>query len=217
MRELPTQQQQVYQALREQLISGRFSPGASVSLRGLSKSMGVGLMPVREAITRLGGERALEVRRNGRVGIPELTRGRFEELMQARLQLEPLCARRALPYVTSETIAAMEACDSRMNQSYGAKDAGSYMRENYQFHFELYRAGGSEVLVALLESIWMQFGPFMRSLYDMSETTSIVDKHQMTLEAIRRGDAEALGVAIKADILDSSYLLKQTLGDDTQP
>ena len=85
--------------------------------------MGVGLMPVREAITRLGGERALEVRRNGRVGIPELTRRRFEELMQARLQLEPLCARRALPYVTSETIAAMEASDSRMNQSYGAKDA----------------------------------------------------------------------------------------------
>ena len=103
MRELPTQQQQVYQALREQLISGRFSPGASVSLRGLSKSMGVGLMPVREAITRLGGERALEVRRNGRVGIPELTRGRFEELMQARLQLErdpyPLPTMRLSPTV----------------------------------------------------------------------------------------------------------------------
>jgi DNA-binding GntR family transcriptional regulator len=215
MRELSTQQQQVYQALREQLISGRFSPGTSVSLRGLSKSMGVGLMPVREAITRLGGERALEVRRNGRVCIPDLTRRRFEELMQARLQLEPLCARRALPYVTLETIAAMEACDSRMNQSYGAKDADAYMRENYQFHFELYRAGGSEVLVALLESIWMQFGPFMRSVYEMSETTSIVDKHQMTLEAIRRGDAEAVGVAIKADILDAIHLLKQTLGTDT--
>ena len=63
----------------------------------------------------------------------------------------------------------------------------------------------------------MQFGPFMRSLYEMSETTSIVDKHQMTLEAIRRGDAEALGVAIEADILDAIYLLKQTLGNDTQP
>ncbi len=76
-------------------------------------------------------------------------------------------------------------------------------------------AGGSEVLVALLESIWMQFGPFMRRVYEMSETTSIVDKHQMTLEAIRRGDAEALAVAIKADILDAIHLLKQTLGNDT--
>ncbi len=214
MRELLTQQQQVYQALREQLISGRFSPGTSVSLRGLSKSMGVGLMPVREAITRLGGERALEVRRNGRVCIPELTRHRFEELMQARLQLEPLCACRALPFVTPETIAVMEACDLRMNQSYGAKDADAYMRGNYQFHFELYRAGGSEVLVALLESIWMQFGPFMRSVYEMTETTTIVDKHQMTLEAVRRGDGEAVGVAIKADILDAIYLLKRTLGDN---
>ena len=96
MRDLSTQQQQVYHTLREQLISGRFSPGTTVSLRGLSKSLGVGLMPVREAITRLVGERALEVRRNGRVCVPSLTRERFEELMQARLQLEPLCARRAL-------------------------------------------------------------------------------------------------------------------------
>ena len=217
MRDLSTQQQQVYHTLREQLISGRFSPGTTVSLRGLSKSLGVGLMPVREAITRLGGERALEVRRNGRVCVPSLTRERFEELMQARLQLEPLCARRALRYVTPEKVAIMQACDERMNQSYGTGDADAYMRENYQFHFTLYRSGGSEVLVELLESVWMQFGPFMRSVYDMSETTSIVDKHKMTLEAIRRGDAEALGVALQADILDAIHLLKQTLSNGTHP
>jgi DNA-binding GntR family transcriptional regulator len=60
----------------------------------------------------------------------------------------------------------------------------------------------------------MQFGPFMRSVYEMNETTLMVDKHQMTLEAIRRGDSEALGVAIEADILDAIHLLNQTLGND---
>lgn len=212
MRDLSTQQQQVYQTLREQLITGRFTPGMSVSLRGIAGSFDVGLMPVREAIGRLGGERAFEVQRNGRVCVPELTRSRFEELMQARLLLEPLCARRALPFVDEARLANMKAFDASMNRSYGSGDADTYMIQNYRFHFELYRAGGSQVLAPMLESVWMQFGPFMRRVYEMSETTEIVDKHKMAMEALRRQDEEALEVAIRADILDAIHLLRQTLG-----
>ncbi len=182
-------------------------------MRGISKTLGVGLMPVREAITRLSGERALEVQRNGRICVPELTRRRFEELMQARQQLEPLCAMRALPFMTPEKILEMEACDKRLNKSYGTGDADAYLQENYQFHFLLYRSGRSDVLVPLLESVWMQFGPFMRSVYNMNEKSEIVDKHQMALEAIRRDDVEALGLAIQADIMDAFHLLRRTLGD----
>jgi|TARA_R110002126_G_scaffold83184_4_gene203314 DNA-binding GntR family transcriptional regulator len=213
MRDISTLHQQIYQTLREQLISGQFAPGTNVNARDISQTMDVGLMPVRGAITRLVGERALEVQRNGRFCVPALTRRRFDELMQARQQLEPLCAMRALPFMTSEKIAEMEACDQRMNHSYTTGDAGVYMQENYQFHFTLYRAGASEVLVPLLESVWMQFGPFMRSVFKMEEKSDIVDKHQMTLEAIRRNDAEALGLAIRADIADGVHLLKQTLDD----
>lgn len=213
MRDISTQHQQIYQALCEQLICGRFAPGTHVNARALSETMGVGLMPVRGAITRLVGERALEVQRNGRICVPELTRARFEELMQARRQLEPLCAMRALPFMTPELVAEMEACDRRMNQSYETGDADAYMRENYRFHFTLYRSGRSEVLLPLLESVWMQFGPFMRSLFSMEEKSGIVDKHQMALDAIAREDAEALGLAIQADIADAVHLLRQTLAD----
>lgn len=215
MRDISTQHQTIYQALCERLISGRFAPGTNISARGISQTMEVGLMPVRGAITRLVGERALEVQRNGRICVPELTPRRFEELMQARRQLEPLCAIRALPFMTPELIAEMADCDSRMNASYTTGDADAYMRENYRFHFTLYRAGESEVLLPLLESVWMQFGPFMRSLFSMDEKSDIVDKHQMTLDAIRRGDADALGLAIQADIADAAHLLRQTLADRT--
>lgn len=213
MRDISTQHQQIYQALREQLISGQFTPGTNVNARSLSQTMDVGLMPMRGAITRLVGERALEVQRNGRFCVPALTRHRFDELMQARQQLEPLCAMRALPFMTAETLEEMEACDRRVNQSYQTGDAEAYMRENYHFHFTLYRSGASEVLLPLLESVWMQFGPFMRSVFTMDEKSDIVDKHQMALDAIRRYDAQALGIAIQADIADAVHLLKQTLGD----
>lgn len=57
MRVISTKLQQVYRALRQQPISGSFAPNTHVSMRGVSKSIGVGLMPVRKGITRLGGER----------------------------------------------------------------------------------------------------------------------------------------------------------------
>lgn len=211
MRDLNTQHQQVYETLREQLITGRFAPGTSVSLRGISGTLGVGQMPTREAINRLAGERALEVRRNGRVCVPELTLGRFEELMQARLLLEPTCAKRAVRHITPEVLARMVQHDDIMNSNYNAGNADIYMLENYRFHFELYRSGRSEVLVPLLESIWMQFGPFMRSVYNLAAVTPIVDKHRMTLEAIARGDEEGVRVAVEADILDAVHLLRKTL------
>lgn len=204
--------QQVYRTLREQLIIGNFHPGKSMSLRGISDMLGVGVMPCREAIRRLAAENALEVQQNRRVCVPHLTVARFEELMSARLALEPLCAKRALPHVDAERLERMIAHDDTMNRNYKSGSADVYMLANYNFHFELYRAGASEVLVPLLESVWVQFGPFMRTIYDVVEGTAIIDKHKMAIEAIRRSDAEALRTAIEADILDGMYLLRHTLG-----
>ncbi|MEO9337601.1 GntR family transcriptional regulator [Mesorhizobium sp. SB112] len=203
--------QQVYQTLREHLITGRLSPGEAISLRSISEMLGVGMMPAREAIRRLAAENALEIQQNRRVCVPRLTLARFEELMQARVALEPLCASRALAHVDAARLERMIAYDDEINGSYDSGSADAYMLSNYRFHFELYRAGGSEVLVPLLESIWVQFGPFMRTVYDLVEKTDVIDKHRMAIDAIRRKDAEALKLAIHADILDGVYLLRQTL------
>lgn len=204
--------QQVYRTLREQLIIGNFHPGKSMSLRGISDMLGVGVMPCREAIRRLAAENALEVQQNRRVCVPHLTVARFEELMSARLALEPLCARRALPFVDGDRLERMIAHDETMNRNYKTGSADVYMLANYNFHFELYRAGNSDVLVPLLESVWVQFGPFMRTIYDVVEGAEIIDKHKMAIEAIRRNDADSLRTAIEADILDGMYLLRHTLG-----
>lgn len=204
--------QQVYQTLREQLIIGNLHPGRSMSLRGISEMLGIGVMPCREAIRRLAAENALEVQQNRRVCVPRLTVSRFEELMSARLALEPLCARRALASIDADRLERMIAHDDVMNRNYSSGSADIYMLANYKFHFELYRAGGSDVLVPLLESVWVQFGPFMRTIYDVVEGAAIIDKHKMAIDAIRRGDGEALRVAIEADILDGMYLLRRTLG-----
>jgi DNA-binding GntR family transcriptional regulator len=74
------------------------------------------------------------------------------------------------------------------------------MRANHHFHFSIYRRSEALTLVALVESIWLQFGPFMRMAYGRIGTSTIEDHHEFALAAMRAGDAEGLRTAIDADI-----------------
>lgn len=208
-----TQHEQVYFRLRHALIVGRLQPGVSLSLRGLANALESGLMPVREAVRRLAAEGAIRVLQNRRLRVPELTPSRAEELMQARLLLEPLCAARALPHIDAERLGRIIAADMRMNTSYPAGDAERYMLENFRFHFEIYRAAPSDVLVPVLEVIWAQFGPFMRAVFPQVGGSGFGDKHLAAVEAIRAGDAAALAQAIRDDIEDGRALLERAVAD----
>lgn len=216
-----TMQDRAYQALRHALIVGKLPPGKGISLRAMAKDLGVGVMPMRAAIARLSAENALTVHDNRRVSIPEMTMERFDQLMQARLLLEPACAMRALGAIDGATLARIRAHDDQMNASYQSGDAELYMAANYAFHFEIYRAGQSDVLTGLLESVWMQFGPFMRKVYGLVGTARLTDKHEIAMQAIERRDVTRLKLAIEADILDGMDLLGKsifaTAGDSTRP
>jgi DNA-binding GntR family transcriptional regulator len=206
-----TMHEKVYRTMHEALIVGRFTPGKGISLRSLAAALNVGVMPVREAIRRLAAEHALEVRDNRRVYVPSMTRPRFEELMRARMLLEPECALRALPRIDTKRLAMIRAHDQAMNDSYATGNAELYMAANYRFHFGIYDAAGSEVMVPLLESLWVRFGPFLRMVYGIVGTAELTDKHELAIDAIRRGDGAALKAAIEADIADGMHLLGSTM------
>jgi DNA-binding GntR family transcriptional regulator len=52
----------------------------------------------------------------------------------------------------------------------------------------------------LVESVWLQFGPFMRMAYGRIGTSTIEDHHEFAIAAMKAGDAAGLRSAIDADI-----------------
>lgn len=193
---------QVYDALREALIHGRIVPGRAVTLRGLAATLGVSPMPVREAIRRIAAEGGLVVHANRRVSVPDMTADRFDELVRARSLLEPEAAARALPHIDPPRLKRIVAADDRIETCLASGDVEGYMAANHAFHFEIYRAAPSTVLVPLIESLWLRFGPFMRRVYGRFGTAILIDQHERAVAAIRAGDEAALRAAIRADILD---------------
>jgi DNA-binding GntR family transcriptional regulator len=198
---------QVYRILRDTLISGRIVPGRGVTLRGLAESLDVSPMPVREAIRRLAAEGGLFVGANRRVYVPPMTADRFDELVRARTLLEPELAGRALSHIDSTRVARIRMADDDIEAALANGDVEGYMAANRRFHFEIYTAAPSSVLLPMVESLWIQFGPFMRAVYGRVGTAILDDQHVRAVAAIEARDEQELREAIRADILDGMRII----------
>lgn len=195
-----TQQERVYGQLREAILSGQFSPGRSITLRGVAEMLGISPMPVREALRRLTSERALELLDNRRVAVPLMTLTKLEEICDARVALETAAAERAMPGIDAAAVEQLKQIDSGINEAIAQRDIQGYMRGNYRFHFTLFEHGDSQVTIPLIESLWLQTAPFMRLVLERYGLHGLPDRHQEAIAAIERASVSGLRRAIQLDI-----------------
>jgi DNA-binding GntR family transcriptional regulator len=202
-----TMQTLIYQELRRSLMAGAFMPSAKVTLRSISAQMGTSVMPVREAINRLIAERALEVIGDRQVIVPIMTAEKFSEIVHWRVQLESAAARAACRYVTPEIIADLEAVNARMLEAVEQDRREALLRLNHEFHFGIYNAARSTILLPMIESLWLQAGPFTYFSTPSPKALWNAKHHKDILRALKNGDADTAAAAISADIQNSAKFL----------
>ena len=193
----------VYAELRKRIVTGHIAPDHELSTRGLAGELGVSQTPVRDALSRLSAEGAVSIRSKRRVRVPEMTSERFDDLLRCRLLLEPEAAALALPHLTPADVQRLRDINTTLDAAVKSGDAAVYMQSNYDFHFALYRAQPQKTLTQLIETLWLQFGPYMRALYDrVPSNAELNDRHLTAIAAIEANDVEALRQAIALDISD---------------
>ncbi|MBN0987225.1 GntR family transcriptional regulator [Amphritea pacifica] len=192
--------QWVYQTLRNAVMYGEILPGRVVTIRELAGILDVSPMPVREALRQLAAENALEIQGNRRVMVPKMTAMKFNELCEARIAIESHAAARALPYIDNDRLEQLRSLDSLIDQAQEDDNLSQISILNQNFHRALYTANPHQVTLPLIESLWLQLGPFMRMATSELEEHYLVDRHNEAMSAIERKDAYALQMAIAADI-----------------
>lgn len=195
-----TVQEWVYRQLRERILTGQFVPGHSVTLRGIATMLDVSPTPVREALRRLVSERALEVHGNRRVSVPTMTRRKFDGLCAVRVSLETLAAERAMPHIDADHLERLRRLDAEVDDAIEKGDVDRYVQRHREFHFSIYRIASDEVLMPLIESVWLQFSPFLRLVINHIGVDYVVDRHADALDALERQDYSALRFAVEADV-----------------
>lgn len=199
----------LHRALRVRLCEGGFTPGEVISIRRIASEYDTGTMPAREAVRWLVTEGALMFSDSRKIIVPELSHDRFHEILFARKNLETELSRHAFDDIVDADIDALERIDQRINAAIAQGDLVDYMRDNYRFHFHIYRLSQSRVLLPLVEILWLQYGPSMRYICTRWGASSIADDyHREVTQALRNGDREGFCQAIAADIEQGMMLLE---------
>ncbi|MGB7240582.1 MAG: GntR family transcriptional regulator [Sulfitobacter sp.] len=208
--------QSVYEQLRTRVLFGELAPGQAVTIHGLTQELGVGMTPIREAIRRLISDGALTMQGNRRVSVPVLTAGCVDQLDFMRQNLEPQLARLAAERMTPPDLAGLRDHDNALNQAIATGDIPNYLRQNYRFHATLYACADAPILEAIVDRLWLRFGPSLRVVCGRWGTMSLPDKHMDLLGTLERGDAEAAAKAMAEDVHQGMLQIRSSLdvGDE---
>jgi DNA-binding GntR family transcriptional regulator len=197
-----TVQEQVYSALRDQLMRGGFEPGQKLKIAELAEAFGTSAMPVREALNRLTVERALETLPSRTVRVPALSKNALQDLRETRFAIEGLAISRAASNMTPDSLAALERLIVAQSETDAEHVSEESAQQNRAFHFTIYRQSGSSVLLPIIESLWLQFGPYLREASERFDGGNGrgTNFHLDILDALTRGDGNAARAALEADI-----------------
>ncbi|MEO9779102.1 MAG: GntR family transcriptional regulator [Sedimentitalea sp.] len=197
----------VYRTLRARIMHGEIAPGLALTLRGIGKEFDVSMTPARESVRRLVAEGALSLTASGRVSTPELTSERIEELAALRALLEVELASRALPRAHIALIDRLQTINSNIADAVAARDAVGYIRTNLEFHRTLYLRAQAPAMLAMAETVWLQLGPTMRSLYGRLRRTEPPHFHKLIIAALKAGDEPGLRLAVRSDVTQGLRML----------
>jgi DNA-binding GntR family transcriptional regulator len=201
--------------LRALLIAGRLAPGEKLSLRRVAEALGVSMMPVREAVSRLAADKALEVLPGRAVRVPVLTLAQFRELTRIRLVVEGFAAEEAAKVITDAQIAVVAWHEAAfLAAAKDPPDPAAAVGANRDLHFALYEAAGMPSLVEMIGRLWLKAGPIlnldMRHEPRRLDGGSAVVAHAQLLAALRRRDAAAARQALVEDISAAAEHIERT-------
>ncbi len=205
-----TLQERVYRHVRELILDGSIVPGEMVTVQSLADAFGVSPMPVREALKRLTAANALTVVSGRSIGIPALTRARLTDLRDVRIEIEALAGAWAARRIGDDELAELARFLETLEKTAASGNVKAYLRANYDFHFAIYRASGSDNLYGIIENLWLQISPYFNMLHGSGNYAIANTHHQDMYHALKAHDPDAVRRAIHLDI-DGAFDILEAL------
>ncbi|MGE3397145.1 MAG: GntR family transcriptional regulator [Sphingomonas sp.] len=181
-----------YEKIIRAIRSGRYQPGDALRTRTLAKALGVSSTPVREALSRLIAQNALDVDPRNRIAmIPPVTRELLEEMYDVRLLLEGHAAELAAKRITARELAKLHKLADRLSQreADGSVTDPAYLELSQDFCFSVYYAARQPLLVSLIDSLWLRSSVILSLLHRQRPAGfSLREARHALLDALDRRD-----------------------------
>jgi DNA-binding GntR family transcriptional regulator len=206
-----TLQERAYRRICDLILDGEIAPGQVVTIQNLAEAFGVSTMPVREALKRLTAAGALSLLTGRSIGIPRLSIERLADLRRVRLSVEGLATEWAADLMEPDELAHLQRQCALLNRAAKDENVRDDLRANRAFHFIIYNAARSPTLAAMIETLWLQIGPYLNLLRGSGNYIASNATHRAIVEALADHDGKAAAKALRADINDAYAILSKML------
>jgi DNA-binding GntR family transcriptional regulator len=191
--------ERAYEAIKERILSLDLRPGQFVNEQGLCAMVGMGRMPVHQAVHRLMTDGLLEIM--PRKGIIIGTDSLNEVLtgLEARSVLEPHITALAADRARPEQIEAMERVLAQSRRIVDQRFRREFMELDRRFHQAVAEASGNHILVDVQRPLHERSARIW-SLIVMRRADGLrltQEEHEAVLEAIKRRDQVAARQAMQ--------------------
>lgn len=208
-----TTHEDVYARLKRAIMSAQYIPGERLVVSRLEKVFGTSAMPIREALRRLVAEQALQNNPNRGVEVPQMSAGRLMDLRRVRCEIEGKAAEWAAVTITKAELAHLARVQADMVRMAKAGGGPAYLDLNLDFHFIIYKAARSPLLMPIIESLWMQVGPCLNTMRGKATIGLGMDHHDAMIAALKRGDGPSVRDALQKDISEAADIILRMLQD----
>lgn len=201
---------EVVQRLREQIVGGKLTTGASLPSEGdLATALRVSRTVIREAMRILCTQGLVEISQGRRPRVkgadPQaaivsldalLSRGSdsLQHLTEVRLPLEMEIAGLAAQRATEEQLQALDAANQRLAAAANLEDA---IDADIGFHRALAAATNNPLFVLLLETVAQLLRESRRRTLTTSGVQLALDEHIRIYETVKQRDPEAARAAMR--------------------
>jgi GntR family transcriptional regulator, carbon starvation induced regulator len=189
-----------YRELRDDIVAGRLAAGAKLKLEGLSTDYGVGMSPLREALTRLIGD--LLVVSEGQRGfwVAPLSREELDDVSRVRALIETEALQLSIRHGdatwerdVTDAFNALAKIETTLPATADLLDPAvlnDWEARNRAFHTALASASGSPILIRLRERLYQQSERYRRvSLNTSRGWRNVHEEHIAIYEAALARDA----------------------------
>ena len=213
----PNAHARVYAGLKAALMEGDFVPGERLVVRIIAERFQTSPMPVREALQRLVSEEALVEHANRGAIVPEVDSEKISDLVRVRLPIEGTATEWAAATITAAELQHLEDIDARLHRCAETDDNSDFLSLNRAFHFTIYRAARSQLMLPIIERLWLRAGPWLNLVRAGAMIGLDLDHHAEMLDALRRGAGARARRALVADISDAADIMLRSLNAPAVP
>jgi DNA-binding GntR family transcriptional regulator len=143
-----------YESIKEAIVSGELMPNQKVSLTDLARKLGVSIIPVSSAVSRLASEGLIRQDPHHSPYVVEFSSRTVKELLVVRYHLEDLALREAVPNIGPEEIESLREHLHPMQEAALQKDPHRFGMLNRNFHMQIYAYGPFPMLCDMIRDLW---------------------------------------------------------------